>query len=781
MKKRYTFIIPILFLIASSLHAQTTWNWVNPRPQGNMLLGAAFDGDSLGIAVGPFGTIVKRSGSTYTVTYPTTRRLSAATLFHDSLWVVGDSGTILFSTNWGNTWSQENGASGRINLNSVVAFNKDYVFAVGDSGYIYYTNTAGANNFNRMTSGTTRNLNDVALDSAHLYVVGDNGTLLRGKDLALNGWTSINTRRKMNYNGIAIDHNNIFIVGDSNYIMQRETTTDTLVRDTVIDYRYNFNDVVVHEDTVIVVGTDGAIKRSINLGRTWSSINLGITNNLLHIEYSDDSNAVFIFGDKGIMLKSRDNGASWMRLDTGSYDAIYALARTPNNVLYGSSGNGYIFRSTNGGSIWTRDSLNASVIKQPDIAFGRKFGLMSTYGSSVMVTVDSGRTWTTVSLPTSTTLGVTVINDSVGLVSAAIGKMFRTTNMGTTWTSITTGVSNSLYDVESAPGVNTIAVGFNGEAIYSTDNGLTWTHTATNSTAQFNRVRYMPTGSTAIAVGAAGAMRQTTNGGVTWTSITSGTRQNLNDLKWQGNNAALVSGDSGVVLKSTNGGQSWTKDYIRTTDNLYAALITGPNTAFVAGANSDILNTSNSGLPVELLTMSGERISEHSAALSWSVAREVNNLGYRVERLDENNWTKVGFVNGVGTTSVQQNYAFTDATASTESVTYRIMQVDLNGTESSLGMIEVAPYMASASTTLSLYPNPAREKSALRFNLQNDEHVVISIYNTLGEKIATVADQNLNRGSHIVALPTAGLAQGIYLIQAQIGQQQQSIRLSIAR
>jgi len=66
--------------------------------------------------------------------------------------------------------------------------------------------------------------------------------------------------------------------------------------------------------------------------------------------------------------------------------------------------------------------------------------------------------------------------------------------------------------------------------------------------------------------------------------------------------------------------------------------------------------------------------------ICWSTSTETNNLGFDIERKMNNRiYIKVGFVQGKGTTSTKQSYSFTDNNLPSGSYTYRIKQIDVNG------------------------------------------------------------------------------------------------------
>ena len=61
------------------------------------------------------------------------------------------------------------------------------------------------------------------------------------------------------------------------------------------------------------------------------------------------------------------------------------------------------------------------------------------------------------------------------------------------------------------------------------------------------------------------------------------------------------------------------------------------------------------------------------------------------------------------------------------------------------------------------YPNPFNPTTTLSYALDSDQHVTITIYNTLGERVATVVDQVVSAGTHTVQFDASRLASGLYL------------------
>ncbi len=64
--------------------------------------------------------------------------------------------------------------------------------------------------------------------------------------------------------------------------------------------------------------------------------------------------------------------------------------------------------------------------------------------------------------------------------------------------------------------------------------------------------------------------------------------------------------------------------------------------------------------------------------------------------------------------------------------------------------VKSQPIQATSYSLEQNYPNPFNPTTQIAFNTANSEHVNISVFNILGQKVATIMDGNLSSGSHIV-------------------------------
>ena len=174
-------------------------------------------------------------------------------------------------------------------------------------------------------------------------------------------------------------------------------------------------------------------------------------------------------------------------------------------------------------------------------------------------------------------------------------------------------------------------------------------------------------------------------------------------------------------------------------------------------------------IPVELTSFTAS-VSENSVHLKWNTATELNNNGFEIQRkLSNNEWSDVGFVAGFGTTTESKTYSFTDDKVSAGNYTYRLKQVDFNGTFEYSNEINVD---VKAPLTYNLeqnYPNPFNPSTLIKYSVAKDGFVNVSIFNLLGEKVATLVNTNMQAGSYEVNFNASSLSSGVYFYSIEAG------------
>ncbi len=220
------------------------------------------------------------------------------------------------------------------------------------------------------------------------------------------------------------------------------------------------------------------------------------------------------------------------------------------------------------------------------------------------------------------------------------------------------------------------------------------------------------------------------------------------------------------VWKSTDAGSTWSAIGIPV-DASSSRSVTVNTNSFSQWTVSDGSNT----LPVQLASFTA--IGSHTGALlMWKTATETNCYGFEVERRAisgqssmSSDWKNVGFVCGSGSSNLPREYLFNDATTESGRFAYRIKQMDQDGSFTYYNAAEVEIGCAPKMMTLcDNYPNPFNPTTNIEFSVPEDGHATLTIFNILGQKVATLFDDFAQAGFYMkVAFHASNLSSGMYL------------------
>ena len=158
-------------------------------------------------------------------------------------------------------------------------------------------------------------------------------------------------------------------------------------------------------------------------------------------------------------------------------------------------------------------------------------------------------------------------------------------------------------------------------------------------------------------------------------------------------------------------------------------------------------------------------VNESGVSLDWSTATEINNSGFQVERSSGNSFEVIGFVGGHGTTTEIQNYSYLDNTVKSGTYTYRLKQIDFDGTFEYSNAIEVDFSGVTEFALAQNYPNPFNPSTVINFSLAVDSKVSLKIFDVLGQEVATLVNGQLAAGSHPISFNASLLNSGVYFYQ----------------
>ncbi len=187
----------------------------------------------------------------------------------------------------------------------------------------------------------------------------------------------------------------------------------------------------------------------------------------------------------------------------------------------------------------------------------------------------------------------------------------------------------------------------------------------------------------------------------------------------------------------------------------------------------------NAALPVELISFSAS-ILNNLVLLNWATATEINNYGFEIERSNptisditpsrgegKSVWVKIGFVNGHGNSNSPKSYSFIDERPSPNGASYRLKQIDFDGTFEYSKVIEVTAELPSGYVLGQNYPNPFNPETTISFQLPEVQFVNLTIYDMLGKKVEELVNDQLEPGFHSVFFNGSDLSSGTYLYRLE--------------
>lgn len=231
------------------------------------------------------------------------------------------------------------------------------------------------------------------------------------------------------------------------------------------------------------------------------------------------------------------------------------------------------------------------------------------------------------------------------------------------------------------------------------------------------------------------------------------------------------------ILMSTDGGLTYPTTVLANTPNDGSESVTIPNIATtntvrfkIECANNIFFDISDNNftitgtIPVSMLDFTA-RVVNNNGLLSWKTAFESNNKGFEIYRspVNNNHFTKIGFVAGTGNSATTQSYQFTDVTVQKNiRYYYFIKQIDFdNNSSNSVTRNIIIKENKLAGIIIS--PNPAKDKLHISFNEQSVAGITIQVFDAAGKLVQSKSLKNNNSNQNIV-LDIEQLSAGVYVL-----------------
>jgi len=502
------------------------------------------------------GVAVSNVAPLVALTWRTLHPVPTTDILNDVRWVdattvvaVGDGGTIIRSTDAGQTWSAvvEKEPAHAFRL-AAVDFNGAQVgVAVGQGGLIRRTVDGGVHWVTVRPSAPTSGgydgryagLGGVAFTDDHTVVASDGSHVVLHSDDAGQTWTAVDV-------GVGVSR-------------------------------------MASRHGLLVALSDAGVVRSINGGMQWEAVagtgtggsGTGAISTLspTGIAFASDS-VVVICGWMGF-ARSTDAGLTW-QLQTANFAwtllETVGFADALHGVAIGQDSQGpEAYVTSDGGASWTPDAAwDESWTDFHAVSFGSS-------GSAIVVgpagkirrSADQGVSWT--DGPGALVHGVNSISSlafptpNLGMM-VGFGTMLRSTDGGSTWQPVNTPLSGSRTQwrkIVFTDATHATALQSWSSLAQSVDGGVTWIDRSgalgLAANTQLNDLQFAPNGVTGFVTTTIGTLMRTNDGGVTWNVARQAPNSCLDEVAF-GTNVDVVMADcDGGLEVSHDAGATWTR------------------------------------------------------------------------------------------------------------------------------------------------------------------------------------------------------------------------------
>ena len=696
-------VLAILLRFSTPMVAQqASWVWVNPYPTGAQINQLYFKSPMEGFLLGNTGTLMKTTdaGNTWrqTGTAPTISSMKmffATPLVGYAIGMGQFSGSFLLRTsNGGNTWADQALPSFRT-PRDIFFLNASAGWIVGEDGLVLQTTDGGATWQDRSIVGTS----PPSFYFVRFSSVSDGIAL--GRSFAFSPAFTV---------GRSSDGGNTWALQTSG-LQNFMSTADQLPGNLIVS-----------------AGTGGLIIRSVDLGQNWS-FPMGLpTGDLAAMDFQDSLLGIAV-GSLGRVSRTTNGGLAWNEILAGiSHPLTSVQFVSRDSVLAGGSGTGFpsigpaILLSTDGGLIWTNKAR--SIEEQFQVT------AISLYGR--------GRCW--------------IVGDRF---------IYGTADTGLTWRQLRSTTNDVFRDVLAMDSLNGVAVGSRlgqGLILRTTNAGNPWLAQTFGNTPSFYRVAF-PSPDTGYAVGESGVIVKTTNRGQSWFSLTSGTTNSLLSMKFITTETGWVASGN-AVLRTTNGGQTWTT-HPASQDPIQAISFPTSSTGYAA-AFSSLYKTTDGGLSWSTLLFSQfgiQDIAFTDANKGWIIAFD----GVSSTSNGGSTWTNESPPTGVsrfGLLPGEEIWAGGGSTSVMRSVGGTVVGVSEKPSR-------VIPNAFSLKQN---YPNPFNPTTMIVYEIPRATRVVLTVFDILGREVTRLVDEVKPPGSYQATWDAAGLASGTYFYRLEAGE-----------
>jgi photosystem II stability/assembly factor-like uncharacterized protein len=441
-------------------------------------------------------------------------------------WGVGREGLVMKTTDGGLNWSIQATNTTR-DLTAIAALSADTAFIVGTGGTMLATDDGGQS-WRTMPAGVAEDLAHVQfVDRSTLWSAGRRGTLRFSVNAGATWETTADGTSDWD---ATVPLTNAVDIARVRFLNRLDGCVLTTAQ----------------EATTLYCTGDGGV--------TWRQRGQPFPGVARDIAFGRDLQTAVAAGDRGLMLRTTDGGATWQRLNIPTAANLTSVTFSDDETAHAVGDGGVVLKSVSGGRSW-------AVLPPP-----RPSTLRLTH--------------------------ITFVNPTVGYSVGAAGTLLKTVDAGASWQPLSLGSRGTLRSVSFLTDEIGVAVGERGTIVKTADRGDTWRPIPSGTRRDLNSVRFLNR-QTGFAVGDGGVILRSDDSGESWRPIESPVGMNLRGIGLSGNplsgalTVGLIVGDTNLVLRSADGGNTWTQIPLPgPQDALYTANFPEPRIGYIGGSRT---------------------------------------------------------------------------------------------------------------------------------------------------------------------------------------------------
>jgi photosystem II stability/assembly factor-like uncharacterized protein len=693
------YILIFIFLLSSQSFSQSSWQWVNPKPDNLFVLDKSFANDMTGYILYDSDIIKKTTdgGSSWITIYHGNsnrfRRISSPE--ENTLFVIGNQNSFIKTTDGGISWNP-------VNVDTVEVHFYTIFFLNNYNGYVYGSAQTLPNNSN------------------NIYKTTDGGL----------SWTNIFSNLNFHIEQIQFIDENTGYASKLPAPFRIYKTTNGGFNWTYYTFQY-YSPLTMHftdSETGYVATYNGLVKTT-NGGMNFSLLNIGTIQNdtsVYNLFFFDQSTGFAI--SKYKIFRTTDSGLNWNAFDVSPFNTFENGENS--KIYFNSTGSGSIFNrrglvynTTNFGETWTRFTTGfSSKVLLMDLLDSTKIFLFSEDDDDapgkfryIIKSSDKGINWN--------------IDDISYIQDNDINKL--------QFLNYNNGFLNSY------------------QRLYRTTNGSSWEENFYNSESimSFDFVDF----NTGYLLDDEARIYKTTNNGNNWNLLVT-----IQDIGWPfkikfiNNNTGFMCSTFYGLSKTTNGGLNWFRIYTNSDltyhfidqNNIYGfagpALLKSIN----GGSNWQIHN-----LPLEYAIYS--EVKNHICYIWGSVGYPNYKFFKSID--GGNAWTEfdIGIsrpIDGIKFINENTGYIYSEYSGT-------ILKTTNGGTTF---INNISSNVPEGFRLYQNYPNPFNPSTKIKFEIPKSGKVELVIYDITGRKVQELLNENLSAGSYEMIFNASNLSSGIY-------------------